>query len=141
MGSADRVGISDCLSLLRRAQGPSPAPHRPSPADRTRCLRRDFAKGIRPPLVRPHRRFAPRCTPERKPSRASSVKESSAAKRPVLPQGFLETDHHVFWIQTRALRQAAKDVGQDLLLHFDAAAHRKEYFNQDEILCAASAEI
>src|ERR1700730_225233 len=77
----------------------------------------------------------------RRPPCASSVNKSSAAKRPVLPQGFLETDHHVFGIQTRTLRQGANDVGQDLLLHFDAAPHREKYFNQDEIVCAASGQI
>src|SRR5437773_11909374 len=78
---------------------------------------------------------------EGQPRCASGVNEASAAKRPILPPGFLETDHQVFGIQTRTLRQTAEDVGQDLLLHFDAAAHREEYFNQDEILRPAGAEI
>src|SRR5205814_483346 len=75
------------------------------------------------------------------PRRASSVNDPSAAKRPILPRRFLETDHHVFGIQARALRQAAEDVGQDLLLHLDAAAHRQQYLDQDEIVRPASAEI
>src|SRR6266478_6050821 len=95
--------------------------------------------GVAPPVAMLSPAISRRLQTE--PHRASSVNQSSAAKRPILPQGFLETDHHVFRIQTRTLRQAAKDVGQDLLLHFDAAAHREEYFNQHDIVCPASGEI
>src|ERR1700683_1854621 len=74
-------------------------------------------------------------------SGASGVNKPSAAKRPILPQGFLEADHYIFRIQTGFLRQAAEDVCQDLLLHFHTAADREKDFNQDEIVGPVRGEI
>ena len=44
-------------------------------------------------------------------------------------------------MQTRRARQAADDVGEDLALDLDAAAHREQHLDQDEIVGPLGAHI
>src|SRR5438270_6660384 len=64
----------------------------------------------------------------------SGMDQPAAAERPVFPQRFLEDHHHVLGIQARGLRETRHHVAEDLLLHFDAATHRKQDLDQYEIL-------
>ena len=57
---------------------------------------------------------------------ALCVDDPTAGERPVLPLGLLEDDHHVVRIQARRCREAADEVGKNLALDFDAAAHESK---------------
>src|SRR6266705_2323588 len=67
-------------------------------------------------------------------TRLLRVDDPAAGERPVLPLRLLEDDHHIVRMQPRRALQRAYDVGDDLSLDFNAAAHGEQNLDQDEIV-------
>jgi hypothetical protein len=68
------------------------------------------------------------------------VDEAAAGKCPVIPGGFLEADHHVLHVEAGA-REIRGEYFQEFLLHFDAASHRPQNLDEDEVFVAVGLRI
>jgi len=76
----------------------------------------------------------------RKDPAARFVDEAAAGKCPVIPSGFLEADHHVLHVEAGA-REICGEYFQEFLLHFDAASHRPQNLDEDEVFVAIGLRI
>lgn len=68
------------------------------------------------------------------------VDESAASERPVFPDGFFESDHHIFGIQS-CLGECAHELLEKCFLDLDTSSHGPENFNKYEVMVSVRLQI